>query len=164
MKLPSYQFFAQMAAAFAVVVSLGFVAYELKLARDVAKAEVYQQRTAMDQNYRLHMLDAEATRKAVRKLRNGEEALSEDEIADLLYEADTAIMSAENVFYQYQLGLLDEEEWKVWRRNMNWMLSIPCYRDYFNRNRDGYRKEFAAEIEDIYSQIPSSECILSDSE
>ena len=109
MKLPPYQFVAQMSATFAVVVSLGFVPYELKLARDIAKAEVYLQRTALDQNYRLHMLDAEATRKAERKLRNGEEALSKHETRALLYQADTAIMSAENVFYQYQLGLLDEE-------------------------------------------------------
>ena len=164
MKLPPYQFVAQMSATFAVVVSLGFVPYELKLARDIAKAEVYLQRTALDQNYRLHMLDAEATRKAERKLRNEEEALSKDEIGHLLFQADTAIMSAENVFYQYQLGLLDEEEWLVWRRNLNWMLSTPCYREYFNRSRDAYREGFAAEIEDIYSQIPDSDCIIFDSE
>ena len=160
MKLPSYQFLAQMSAALAVVISLGFVAYELKLARDIAKAEVYQQRTAIDQNYRLHMLDARAARKAERKLKRGKEALSEDEIDVLVYQADTAIMSAENVFYQYQLGLLDKEEWLVWRRNMKWMLSTPCYRSYFNRSKDGYRKEFAGEVESIYSELPESDCSL----
>ena len=160
MKLPSYQFFAQMSAAFAVVVSLGFVAYELKLARDIGKAEVYLQRTTLDQNYRLTMLDAEATREAERKLASGGEPLSEEDIDHLLYQVDTAIMSAENVFYQYQLGLLDREEWLVWRRNMNWMLSTPCYRYFFNKNKDGFRKAFAAEIEEIYSGMPESGCIF----
>lgn len=164
MKLPTYQFVAQICAALAVALSLVFVTYELKLSRDVARAEVYQQRTAIDQNYRLHMLDARAAREAERKLRHGEEALSEDEIDVLVYQADTAIMSAENVFYQYQLGLLDKEEWLVWRRNMNWMLSTPCYRSYFNRSKDGFRKEFAAEIESIYSELPESDCSLYDSE
>ena len=51
MKLPTYQFVAQMGAAFAVVTSLALVAYELKLSRDMAMADVYQQAAAMAVEY-----------------------------------------------------------------------------------------------------------------
>ena len=40
MKLPTYQFVAQMGAAFAVVASLALVAYELKQSRDLAVGEL----------------------------------------------------------------------------------------------------------------------------
>jgi len=38
MKLPAYQFLAQMAAALAVVASLALVAWELKQSRDIGVA------------------------------------------------------------------------------------------------------------------------------
>ncbi|MEP0202495.1 MAG: hypothetical protein ABJ084_03850, partial [Halioglobus sp.] len=60
MKLPTYQFVAQMSAAFAVVVSLGFVAFEMKLSRDFAKAEMYQQRIAMEMGAKVSTLDVDA--------------------------------------------------------------------------------------------------------
>ena len=103
------------------------------------------------------MLDVEAAREAERKLASGEEPLTKEEISHLLYEVDIAIMSAENVFYQYQLGLLDREEWLLWRQNMNWMLSTPCYRYYFSKNKQGFRKAFAPEVAGIYSRMPETD-------
>ena len=159
MRLPNYQFVAQMSAALAVVISLGFVAYELKLARDIAKAEVYQARTAMDQNYRISTFDSAALHEVFRKVDRGE-ALSDEEVKLRVINADIAIMTAENVFYQYQLGLLDEEEWAVWLSNMGWMLETPCYRSYFERNRNGFRKPFADEIDKLFATSNVPDCPL----
>lgn len=157
MKLPTYQFVAQMAAAFAVVASLGLVAYELKLSRDIAKADVYQQNVVMDQNVALQLFDVEAFREAARKHHLGEE-LSIMELHLFVRRADMSMLNAENVFFQHKLGLLDEEDWSVWAYAMKWMLTTPCYREFFEAKRDGYRKEFAAEIDKLYAKLPEADC------
>ena len=164
MKLPTYQWFAQMLATMGVIISISLLAYEMKLSRDIALADVYQQRVAMDLSYRLHLLDSKEVVAASEKLRRGQEVLSERETGILVNDADVAVMGAENAFYQYQLGLLDEEEWMVWRHNMKWMLETPCYRSYFNFHREGYRKEFAEEVDSLYVEIPKSDCILDKTE
>lgn len=146
-----------MAAAFAVVASLGLVAYELKLSRDIARAEVFQQNVTMDQNLALQLFDVEAYREAVRKRNLGEE-LSKRELGLFVRRSDMSILNAENVFFQYQLGLLDEEEWSVWANAMVWMLTAPCYREFFEKQRGGYRKAFVAEIDKLYAKIPETDC------
>ena len=157
MKLPTYQFVAQMSAALAVVVSLGFVAYELKLSRDIAVAEVYQARVAMDQALRMYSSDPNALREAFRKERRGEEPSKDDVMASVM-QTDLHMTSPENVFFQYQIGLLDEDEWSVWKHNMEWMLNIPCYREYFEEQRGGFRKDFAAEIDKLLAELPETDC------
>ncbi|MEH6587764.1 MAG: hypothetical protein V7720_14475 [Halioglobus sp.] len=157
MKLPTYQFVAQMAAAFAVVASLGLVAYELKLSRDIAKADVYQQNVVMDQNVVLQLFDAEAFRDAARKRDLGED-LSKKELNLFVKRADISMLNAENVLYQHKLGLLDKEDWAVWTHAMEWMLTTPCYREFFEKQRDGYRKEFAVEIDKLYAKLPEIDC------
>lgn len=163
MELPTYQFMAQVSAALAVVISLGFVAYELKLSRDIAKAEVYQERTAMDQAWRMHLFDPKAAMEANRKHKLGHE-ITEGEMGLIVQTADIAIMSAENVSFQYQLGLLDEGEWSVWKHNMEWMLTTPCYREYFEDQRAGFRRAFAEEVEKLYSELPEIDCPIGFSE
>lgn len=44
---PTYQSIAKMSAAFILVASLGYVAYELNQARDSALAEIYQHKTEL---------------------------------------------------------------------------------------------------------------------
>jgi hypothetical protein len=158
------QWLGQIFAALGVTISLCLVAYEMNLARDVALADVYQQRVAMDLSYRLHLLDSKEVVATNQKVLSEEGVLSEKETWILVNDADVAIMGAENAFYQYQLGLFDEEEWMVWRYNMKWMLETTCYRSYFNFHRQGFRKEFAAEVDSLYLEIPESDCILDKTE
>jgi len=157
MKLPPYQFVAQMSAAFAVVVSLGFVAFEMKLSRDFAKAEMYQQRIAMDMEAHQHLLDVDAWREGAKKVRLNEQR-SRNEKWALVNRADIYMLLAENVYYQRQLGLMDDEEWSVFQHNMVWMLNTPCYRQYFEVQRNGFRKEFATEIDKMYSKLAEIDC------
>ena len=65
MKLPTYQFVAQMCAAIAVVGSLGLVAYELKQSRDMAVAELMLTTYMEEKDIFLAVADIDAYNSAV---------------------------------------------------------------------------------------------------
>jgi hypothetical protein len=79
MKMPTYQWIGQMLAALGVVLSLALVAYELKLSRDMARADVYQQSAAMTMEYQANMLSNESLQPALEKHRQDTSQLSKRE-------------------------------------------------------------------------------------
>jgi hypothetical protein len=159
MKLPTYQWFGQMLAATGVIISISLLAYEMKLARDIAKADVYAQGAAMNMTMVLSTMPSEQIRAAMEK-RGRDEVLSEEETSLLVDHIDAWIFTVENGFYQYQLGLQGEDEWSVHRYSLKRYLAFPCYREVFNSARKGFRKDFAAEVEVIFAEIPKVDCIL----
>ena len=112
MKLPSYQFVAQMGAAFAVVVSLGFVAFELKQARDVATAELAISVIQMEIETRLAVLDVESYNSGIYKEEVSGEELTHMERTNRYRVTDTNILrwSAKHVLWSF--GLLPDGEWE----------------------------------------------------
>ncbi len=112
MEVITYQLLAQLGAAFAVVASLGLVAYELKQGRDVAIAEltlsVYQAET---QQF-LSVLDAEAYRSGAYKIEVSGEELSWDEKKNI----DRVFMGYNGItvskYQLWKLGLLSDGEWE----------------------------------------------------
>lgn len=71
---PTYQFIAQMFAASGVIVSLGFVAYEMKQSRDIAVAELNLQQSYYAAEYFLALTDTDAWRSAeIKRQISGEE-------------------------------------------------------------------------------------------
>jgi hypothetical protein len=77
MKLPTYQWIGQMMAALGVVLSLVLVAYELKLSRDTARADVYQQSASMTMEYQAALLANESYQEALFRMAKEPSALSE---------------------------------------------------------------------------------------
>lgn len=122
MKLPAYQFVTQMGAAFAVVASLGLVAYELKQTRDMAVGELALSVYEVESSVYLQVLDAEAYNRAVDKLENGGGELTWSERKNLF----RVIMASNGVtiakFQLWKLGLLSdtEWEWEVQKVKNNW--------------------------------------------
>jgi hypothetical protein len=159
MKLPTYQWFGQMFAATGVIISISLLAYEMKLSRDIAAADVYQQRTAMDISLALSSLPVEKIYAVLEKERR-DEALNEEEARLLVIHADIWMFSVENGFYQYRLGLQDEEDLSVLRWQLKRFLATPCYREVFNKSRQGFREDFAAEVDAVLAKTPKVDCIL----
>jgi len=151
MKLPYYQFFAQMGAAFAVVASLALVAYELKLNREVAMAQIYQDRTAMISDHIIGTMGIEAFQQALSKQSVSEaeqRLLDDDQLVSLLF--------VDNTHYQYTLGLIPDEEWTVvlagLKREVRYIVDDGHLLKRWTENNFGFRASFAdiiaAEIED----------------
>ena len=159
MKLPTYQFMAQMGAAFAVVVSLGFVAYELKQARDIALAEVYQQKTALNiERVRSH-IDPTALLDAYIKLWESPSKLESRDFS--LINGDLAAIFSyyENNHFLYQLGMVTEEQMNTIRAVISHSISDNYARHYWmvtSKNGD-WRKSFADEVNRIITEAGPAE-------
>lgn len=110
MKLPTEQFVAQTSAVIAVVVSLGFVGYELKQARDVATAELTLNTIMSYHALTLATFDADAYNRANEKRVGGEERTQ----VEWQNQLRMVTMKGDLWFAQFTLskmGLLAEDEW-----------------------------------------------------
>ena len=130
MKLPTYQFVAQIGAAFAVIASLGLVAYELKQSRDLAIGELALSVYEAETNLYLTILDAEAYNRGVYKLENNGGELTWDERKNFwrVRMANQGITIAK--FELWKLGLLSDAEWEwsVQKMKESW-ITDPMQRE-----------------------------------
>lgn len=154
MKLPTYQFVAQMGAAFAVVVSLGFVAYELKQARDIALAEVYQQKTALNIENVTANIDSPALLDAYLKLWESPDTLEIRDFMLLIGDLSAQFSYWENNHFLYQLGMITEEQMNTIRAMISSTLSDNYSRHYWmaTSKNGAWRKSFAAEVNRIVAE------------
>jgi len=122
MKLPTYQFVAQIGAAFAVVASLGLVAYELKQSRDLAVGELALSVYDAEADLYLTILDAEAYNRGIYKMESNGGELTWDERKNYwrVMMANQANTIAK--FELWKLGLLSDAEWEwsVQQMKRNW--------------------------------------------
>lgn len=158
MKLPTYQFVAQMLAACGVMFSLGLVAYELKQSRDIAIADVYQARSAMWLDYASSMYSPEQYEAAVIKQEDPEEKLSPFDIEVLSNVTSNAFTYFENVHFQYQQGLITEEEWISTKENVAAEFSYPCTHTWWQEFRGHFRKSFINEVEGVIHSMETGLC------
>lgn len=107
-----YKWLGQLLATLGVVISLSLVAFELKQGREVAMAQIYQERTAIVSNQILETMGIEAFQQA-RNNRFAKRPLSELEQWLLDDDQLLSLLYFDNTHYQYTLGLIPEEEWLV---------------------------------------------------
>ena len=150
MKLPTYQWLGQMFAAIGVVTSLGFVAYELKLTRDAAMADVFQQRSSADMEYHANRLNNPDLREALNK------PLEKLTRADILLAADYYdgfMISNESIFFQFTRGLAEPEEWSRQSAMIRDFGTYPCYQELWRTGLESYfRQDFIAEVNRIWKK------------
>lgn len=139
---------SQISAAVGVVVSLSFVAYEMKLARDVAMADLYQQRSAMEIGVSLAYFDREVFFEGLRLRGAGKNLSAEQQmITELAYQI--AFKTADSLYYQWELGLVPEDEWRALRdeivsRLANDSGAIESWKQSSSGFREGFRTEVTA--------------------
>lgn len=141
----------QTAASVGVILSLIFVGLEIQQAREIALADVHQQRAAMAIQIEQNYVPVNEYFDARNKLRTGER-LSQSELAVLRAAQLAWFQYWENNFFQYQLGLLDEESWQSSRRIILSRFDELIYRDWWRSTRHGWREEFAQEIDEILTE------------
>ena len=158
MKLPTYQFVAQMAAACGVIFSLGLVAYELKQSRDIALAEVYQARSAMWLDYTSSMYSPEQYEAALVRQDNPDKKLSLFDSEVLSNVASGVFTYFENMHFQYQQGLITEEEWLSTKGNLAAEFEYSCIHSWWQQYGKNFRKSFAYEVQRVIEGLNISSC------
>jgi hypothetical protein len=160
MKLPTYQLVAQMAAAFAVVVSLVLVAYELKLSRDLGMADLYLQRAAMLVEYKMDTYQNEILNDAYKQKVEDPASLTKEQIDRMTWDADIVMTYNEAAFQTNALGVLPESEWLSVESSVEKLAETICYVRFWNNIKTSYNTDFAAWVDRIFANVRPPECPL----
>jgi len=142
----------QLVASVGVILSLIFVGLEIQQSREIAMADIYQQRAAMVIDVQLGTLLWDDIHAAMRKSIHGEPLSEEEDIQLGLFQLPW-FSYWENNHYQYQIGLLSEEQWLSSRNAMlNQFTLAPRYREWWIENRDEWRQSFAREVDQVLAE------------
>jgi len=70
------------------------------------------------------------------------EELDEDELIQLGYLAVSLFRRLENVFFQYQSGMIDDDFWNGHRDNILWFFHRPGMQAWWKDRKFGFSKSF----------------------
>lgn len=138
---------SQIVGGFAVVVSLAYVAYELRQNTVARETGARQQFGALDLAYLSASLDPAVVARALAKQEQGEQ-LSSLEFSQLRHRQHVNFRVFENAHYQYKRGALDEGEWTRYREIIRVVLcndeaAKAMWRDFW------FAAEFRAVVDEI---------------
>lgn len=141
-----------------VIASLVFVGFEIKQSRDIALADIYQQRSAMWMEMQLSRLPPEQYRIAYNKVQRDPTTLTAEDIGifeDMFYAKLTLY---ENLHFQYQLGLITDEEWAAAVANIRSDFSLPCRTRWWQEDRHNWRTSFADNVDRLLIKLAPGPC------
>ena len=142
----------QLAASVGVVLSLIFVGLEIQQSRQIAIADVYQQRTALVMHAQTAFFTPQQWYDAFDKQQAGEEITWAEEAI-----LDTALSLwfsyHENSHFQNQMGLLSDEHWETAKAHIRFLMEFETSRIWWEATRDQHRDTFASDVDQIIREI-----------
>ena len=154
LKSASWKDIAEFVGIAAIVASLIFVGIELQQSREIAIADIYQQRTAMIIDANTIQLTSDSVQHVLRKYRAGD-PLSDDEKYLMEQWFDPFLNYWENNHFQYQKGLLSSEQWISSRNTIRNFARNHIFVEMWNRERDTWRESFAEEVDAAIQEAAS---------
>ena len=137
----------------AVVASLIFVGVQINQSNQVAKATIRQSLNETDMQIFTITIDQNTLAKADYKLAKGEK-LNDYENHQLEKYREFNFRDFDNSFYQYQIGLFEEEAWEAYRRLiMKSFNRDNGYKEMWYENKESFSVSFQVEIEKILKEI-----------
>ena len=154
MKVEEINDWLQVVGLVAVAISLVFVGFELKQSRDIAIADIYQQRTELGFQLITESYGNEAFVSGANKLRRGEE-LTEYEEAQIRADHFRWLTHWENLHFQYELGLLSQEQWDASLNGLRYTVQDESFLEVWNYGQDMWRASYANLINNLLEQSNS---------
>ena len=144
----------QVLGLIAVAISLVFVGLELKQSRDIARADVYQQRAASAIQMITDSYSNQAFVSGAAKLKRGEK-LTEYENAQILSHIYRALNHFENLHFQYEMGLLTQEQWDATRNELRRFTQLDAFLSAWKDGEDTWRPSYTDLINELIDQSNS---------
>jgi len=139
----------------AIVASLVFVGFELKLSRQTTVADVYQQRTALSIQVQLSDLESFDRLKPIYEKLADDEPLTASETRYFISTALPWLSYWENVHFQHEMGLLSEEQWLSSRNSLEDTVTLKPFQEGWPLRRRAWRESFAQEVDKLIEQHQS---------
>ena len=134
-------------AALFVALSVVYLAIQVKSGTRATRSQTYYLATTA-------LADQAATigsnREASRVLRIGyetPEALTEDERVQFGYLVISFLRRYENIFFQYESGLIDEDFWDGHRENLLWVYRRPAVQHLWEDRKHSFSMSFREYLE-----------------
>ena len=141
----------QLVGFFGIIASLVFVGLEMQQSRRIAIADIYQQRAEMIIQVNSIDLTSEILYEARSKLEAGDTLTNtEQELLDDSW--NPSLNYQENNHFQYQLGLLSEEQWLSTRNNMRTKARNPVFLEWWEGERASWRESFAQAVDELIEE------------
>jgi hypothetical protein len=137
----------QICGLISVIASLMFVGFELKQSRDIAVAQMYQDRAALDIQIRTHFAPSERIYDALQKSSAGQELTAQEQMA-LNQAIGNILIYWETNHLLYEMGMLDEEHWEASLRSIEHNFEEAYFNAAWEDERNSFRKSFQIVVDE----------------
>ena len=151
----------QIIATLGVIASIIFLGFELRQNRQLMKAQIYQSRAEMIQNTFLVLSESEHLVPIFNKLETARDEsasfaeavarLSSEEKIRLGFYYERQIRHLDNMYYQYELGLIDDEYMQWWEDDVT--SSAPKWNEVLGDDIPG-RQSFVGKVQELIDAMP----------
>jgi len=150
----NFVYFAQIAGSLALILTLVFVAVQVRQHNVASRARTVQSSVEFWTRFYSSVLEAESGA-AFAKGASGKNDLSTHEFAQFFVVCRNALLGAENLLYQYREGLMDEESCSGYTAYLrDYVANYPGFRAMWKLTRSTYGKELRAFIDEQVAAAP----------
>ena len=143
-----FRFIIEIISVLAIVISLIFLGLEVNQSNTLAKASIRQSLNETDMDVYEMRMDKEAIIRAHFKIDNNL-PLDEYEEYMIIQFQTFNFRDFDNSFYQYRIGLFDENNWQAYRRIIKKLLEDKYVKIMLQNNMSDFSTEFQNELKSI---------------
>jgi hypothetical protein len=147
---------AEILGAIAVVVTLMYLAIQIRQSTKVARSATRQAIAESAERLGADLLENSGMAEIFVKHFNGEE-LSAVENLRLQARCYRDMRHWENIHYQVSEGLVTNDQWSGFRKNLVALFTLPIYREYWENESEHYSEKFGAEVASIIVESQKNE-------
>jgi hypothetical protein len=147
------------ASSVAVIISLAVVVVQLRKATIAAKSNVYQNIIASLANINAALAQGKDSVKVYIKGRDEVDKVEQGEIEKVIFGffMSSAFNLYENLYYQHDRGLLDQELWGAWDKAISRYIEFPGVRHWWERNEDKFHESFRKYVNEHTKKFPEKQ-------
>jgi hypothetical protein len=161
---------AEVVAAFAVVVSLWYLAVQLKQSTELAKAELEVQLGVTWAQLHDNMIQNPGLAKAYDLAEKNWSEMSDEDVRAYLWFVAKSFHILEGMFRQYQRGLMAEDVWEPYDRYISGVMKIEAVRGWWQSDGSLTSREFKSHVDNLlrtqndtrWRQVSTAEMVPSD--
>jgi hypothetical protein len=147
-----YRIIVELTSVVAIIFSLVFLALEVKQSNQIAKSEIRQALNVTDMEVYKVQMEEDIIAKALYKI-NKNIPIDDYEEYQLNEFQKFNFRDFDNSFYQYRIGLFDENVWFAYRRIIKSLLTENYIMLMWRNSNQSFSIEFQDEVSNIIKEI-----------